>query len=78
MLGKNYKNSFIEKRNALNKKTYRFNFTISEADVPAAAKTAQPAPLTVKPATADKKVAKPKAKTEIEIEREEESAPDGV
>lgn len=28
-----WKNSFIEKRNAVNKKSYRFNFTISEKHV---------------------------------------------
>lgn len=34
-LDKTHKNSFVEKRNAVNKKTYRFNFTISEDDLPA-------------------------------------------
>lgn len=34
-LEKTYKNSFVEKRNAVNKKTYRFNFTISDEDLPA-------------------------------------------
>lgn len=34
-LEKTHKNSFVEKRNAVNKKTYRFNFTISEEDLPA-------------------------------------------
>jgi hypothetical protein len=28
---KNYQNSFIEKKNAVNKKNYRFNFTITDA-----------------------------------------------
>jgi len=28
-----WKNSFVEKRNALNKKTYRFNFTITDEDL---------------------------------------------
>jgi hypothetical protein len=28
-----WKNSFVEKRNALNKKTYRFNFTVTDEDV---------------------------------------------
>lgn len=28
-----YHNSFIEKRNAVNRKNYRFNFTISDDDV---------------------------------------------
>jgi len=28
-----WKNSFVEKRNALNKKTYRFNFTITDDDL---------------------------------------------
>lgn len=34
-LEKTHKNAFVEKRNAVNKKTYRFNFTISEEDLPA-------------------------------------------
>ena len=34
-LDKAHKNSFVEKRNAVNKKTYRFNFTINEEDLPA-------------------------------------------
>lgn len=29
----NYNNSFVEKRQALNKKNYRFNFTITDEDV---------------------------------------------
>jgi hypothetical protein len=33
-LDKTHKNSFVEKRNAVNKKTYRFNFTISEEYLP--------------------------------------------
>jgi len=32
-LKRDWKNSFVEKRNALNKKTYRFNFTISDDDL---------------------------------------------
>jgi hypothetical protein len=32
-LKRDWKNSFVEKRNALNKKTYRFNFTIADDDV---------------------------------------------
>jgi len=36
-------NSFIEKRNAVNRKNYRFNFTISEDDLADAA-DAEPAP----------------------------------
>lgn len=32
-LKRDWKNSFVEKRNALNKKTYRFNFTIADEDV---------------------------------------------
>lgn len=32
-LKRDWKNSFVEKRNALNKKTYRFNFTISDEDL---------------------------------------------
>jgi hypothetical protein len=27
-----WKTSFVEKRNALNKKTYRFNFTLTDSD----------------------------------------------
>lgn len=34
-LNKDWKNSFIEKRNAINKRVYRFNFTITENDLPA-------------------------------------------
>lgn len=34
-LDKAHKNSFVEKRNAVNKKTYRFNFTITDDDLPA-------------------------------------------
>ena len=30
---RDWKNSFVEKRNALNKKTYRFNFTIADEDL---------------------------------------------
>lgn len=30
---RNWMNSFVEKRNALNKKTYRFNFTITNDDL---------------------------------------------
>ena len=33
-LNKDWKNSFIEKRNAINKIIYRFNFTITEHDMP--------------------------------------------
>lgn len=33
-LNKDWKNSFIEKRNAINKRIYRFNFTITEHDMP--------------------------------------------
>jgi hypothetical protein len=33
-LNKDWKNSFIEKRNAINKRIYRFNFTITEHDLP--------------------------------------------
>lgn len=36
-LRRDWKNSFVEKRNALNKKTYRFNFTIADEDVADAA-----------------------------------------
>ena len=32
-LKRDWKNSFVEKRNALNKKTYRFNFTITDEDL---------------------------------------------
>jgi hypothetical protein len=32
-INKGYKNSFMEKRNAVNKKTYRFNFTITDSDL---------------------------------------------
>jgi hypothetical protein len=32
-LRRDWKNSFVEKRNALNKKTYRFNFTITDEDM---------------------------------------------
>ena len=31
-LKNDWKNSFVEKRNAVNKRVYRFNFTITEAD----------------------------------------------
>ena len=33
-LNKDWKNSFIEKRNEINKRIYRFNFTITEHDMP--------------------------------------------
>ena len=34
-LNKQFKNSFVEKRNAVNKKVYKFNFTISDSDLAA-------------------------------------------
>lgn len=33
-LNKDWRNSFIEKRNAINKRIYRFNFTIADEDLP--------------------------------------------
>ena len=33
-LNKDWKNSFIEKRNAINKRVYRFNFTVTDNDLP--------------------------------------------
>jgi len=33
-LEKGFKNSYVEKRNAVNKKNYRFNFTIDDTDLP--------------------------------------------
>ena len=40
----NYHNSFVEKRQALSKKNYRFNFTITDEDVgaPVNANNAEP------------------------------------
>ena len=65
-------NSFIEKRNAVNRKNYRFNFTISEEDL-ADASDAEPAVKAPKkgPAKEDADLAKKGAKGAGKVKKAE-------
>ena len=57
-LKRSWRNTFVEKRNAVNKRVYRFNFTVTEEHVakapkPAATLTTSAAVSTVSPMNAD-------------------------
>jgi len=80
-LKKDFKNSFMEKRNAVNKKTYRFNFTITDEDLVSKIPKTPPPPPKAKIGTADDAIAvkkkpaaeEPPAKKEEPVAKKEEA-----